>query len=65
MKLSKQAVPVELVGKGRIPQIVPNSKPDKLSRLKKRDYIVGDPEDFVHIDWIAEWSEMKKPTTAS
>jgi hypothetical protein len=24
---------------------------DKLSKLKKRDYTVGDPDDFVHMDW--------------
>jgi hypothetical protein len=53
-------VPVEVVRKGKILKIVPEVKPDKLSRLKKRpNYIVGDPEDFVHMDWLHEWSEMK------
>jgi hypothetical protein len=37
----------------------PAGSRDKLSKLKKRDYIIGDPEDFVHIDWLAEWSEVK------
>jgi prevent-host-death family protein len=55
----KTGVPVEVVRKGRVLKIVPETKPDKLSRLKKRDYIVGDPEDLVHIDWLSEWSEMK------
>jgi hypothetical protein len=32
---------------------------DKLSKLKKRDYIVGDSDDIIHIDWLSEWSEMK------
>jgi hypothetical protein len=32
---------------------------DKLSNLKKRDYIIGDSDDFVHMDWSGEWSEMK------
>jgi hypothetical protein len=32
---------------------------DKLSALKKREYIVGDPEDFVHWDWSGEWSEIQ------
>jgi hypothetical protein len=36
-----------------------NTLSDKLSRLKKRDYIVGDPDDIIHIDWLSEWSEMK------
>jgi prevent-host-death family protein len=52
----KTGLPIKVVRKGRVLKIVPESKPDKLSRLKKRDYIVGDPEDFVHI----EWSELKK-----
>jgi prevent-host-death family protein len=52
----KTGLPIKVVRKGRVLKIVPKSKPDKLSRLKKRDYIVGDPEDFVHI----EWSELKK-----
>jgi hypothetical protein len=32
---------------------------DQLSKLKKRDYIIGDPDDFVHMDWSSEWSEMQ------
>ena len=32
---------------------------DKLSKLKKRDYIVGDSDDIVHMDWSSEWSELK------
>jgi len=52
-------IPVEVVRKGKVLKIVPETKPDKLSRLKKRKYIVGDPEDFVHIDWSKEWSELK------
>jgi len=53
-------VPVEVVRKGKILKIVPEAKPDKLSRLKKRKYIIGDPEDLVHMDWLSEWSELKK-----
>ena len=55
----KTGVPVEVVRKGKILKIVPESKPSKLSRLKKRNAIVGDPEDLVHMDWLKEWSEMK------
>ena len=55
----KTGVPVEVVHKGHVLKIVPETMPDKLSRLKKRDYIVGDPEDFVHMDWSKEWSEIK------
>jgi hypothetical protein len=52
-------VPVEVVRKGKILKIVPEVKPDKLSRLKKRNYLVGDPDDIVHMDWLSEWSELK------
>ena len=55
----KTGEPVEVVRKGKILRIVPESKPSKLSRLKKRNAIVGDPEDLVHMDWLHEWSEMK------
>ena len=52
-------VPVEVERKGRILKIVPESKPSKLAKLKKRDCIVGDPESIVHMDWLHEWSELK------
>lgn len=52
--------PVEVIRKGKILKIVPESTPDKLSKLKKRKAIIGDPEDIVHMDWLSEWSEMKK-----
>jgi hypothetical protein len=29
----------------------------KLNSLVRRDVIVGDPEDLVHIDWSKEWSK--------
>jgi hypothetical protein len=53
-------VPVEVIRKGKILKIVPEVKPDKLSRLKKRKCIVGDPDDIVHMDWLSEWTELKK-----
>ncbi len=40
------------------PQSCPRVKVD-LSKLKKRDYIVGDSDDIVHMDWSSEWSELK------
>ena len=53
-------VPVEVIRKGKILRIVPEVKPDKLSRLKKRKCIIGDPDDIVHMDWLSEWTELKK-----
>jgi hypothetical protein len=37
----------------------PAGTQDKLSKLKKRDYIVGGSDDIVHMDWSSEWSELK------
>jgi Antitoxin Phd_YefM, type II toxin-antitoxin system len=52
--------PVEVIRKGKVLKIVAEEKPDKLSRLKKRNYLVGDPEDIVHMDWSSEWTEPEK-----
>ncbi|HMD51055.1 MAG TPA: hypothetical protein VKG79_18205 [Bryobacteraceae bacterium] len=52
--------PVEVIRKGKVLKIVAEEKPDKLSRLKKRKCIVGDPEDIVHMDWSSEWTEPEK-----
>ena len=52
-------VPVEIERKGRLLRVVPEQKASKLSGLKKRNHVVGDPEDFIHMDWYKEWSELK------
>ena len=52
-------VPVEVERKGRILKIVPPPKQSRLAKLKKRKYLVGDPESIVHMDWLKEWSELK------
>ena len=52
-------VPVEIVRKGRVLRIVPDQKPSKLARLKKRVCIVGDLDSIVHMNWLKEWSETK------
>ena len=48
-------VPLEVVRKGRTLHIVPDQRPSKLARLKKRDCIVGDPEAIRKIDWLRHW----------
>jgi|HubBroStandDraft_1064217.scaffolds.fasta_scaffold144726_2 antitoxin (DNA-binding transcriptional repressor) of toxin-antitoxin stability system len=55
----ESGTPVEVIRKGKVLKIVPETKPDKLSKLKKRKCLVGDPEDIVHIDWLSEWNELK------
>ena len=52
-------IPVEIERKGRILRIVPEKKVSKLSRLKKRDWVVGDLDDLIHLDWSQEWTELK------
>lgn len=52
-------VPVEIQRKGRILRIIPEKKKSLLDNLKKHDFIVGDPDDLIHIDWSAEWTELR------
>jgi antitoxin (DNA-binding transcriptional repressor) of toxin-antitoxin stability system len=55
----ESGVPVEVVRKGKVLKIVPEKTTSKLSRLKKRRGLKGNPEDIVHLDWLKEWSELK------
>ncbi|HLG72825.1 MAG TPA: type II toxin-antitoxin system Phd/YefM family antitoxin [Chloroflexota bacterium] len=48
--------PLEIERRGQRLRIVPEQTGSKLDRLVPHpDYIAGDPEDFVHIDWSGEW----------
>jgi hypothetical protein len=58
-QILETGVPVEVQRKGRTLRIVPEPKPSKLARLKKRSCVVGDLESIVHMDWTKEWSELK------
>ena len=58
-RVLETGIPVEVIRNGKILRIIQEAKPDKLSRLKKRKCIVGDPESIVHMDWLHEWSELK------
>jgi prevent-host-death family protein len=49
-------VPVEIVRRGRLLRIVPADPPARLARLERRDFIVGDPQDLVELDWSGEWN---------
>jgi len=49
-------VPLEIERNGRRLRVVPVEGPSKLDRLVPHpDAIVGDPEDFLHMDWSHEW----------
>jgi hypothetical protein len=52
-------ISVSKVREKRNLKTVPQQKPSKLAKLKKRDCIVGDPESIVHMDWLNEWTELK------
>jgi len=47
--------PIEIDRAGKKLLIVPKDKHSKLNNLARRDVIVGNPEDLVHLDWSQEW----------
>ncbi|MBV8533518.1 MAG: type II toxin-antitoxin system Phd/YefM family antitoxin [Verrucomicrobia bacterium] len=47
--------PIEIDRGGKRLLIVPKEKPPRLKNLARREVIVGDPEDLVHLDWSKEW----------
>lgn len=51
--------PVEVVRKGKVLKIVPETPALKLARLKKRQVYRGDPDEILGMDWLKEWSELK------
>ncbi len=51
--------PVEVVRKGTVLRIVPEKKPSKLDRLKKRKGFVGDPDDIIGMDWSKYLTELQ------
>ena len=52
----KTGTPVEIERKGKRLLITPAEKHRNLDCLEKHpDFIVGNPDDLVHIDWSSEW----------
>ncbi len=50
--------PVIIERKGRRIRISAEEAPSRLNSLVRRaDVVVGDSEDFVHLDWSSEWTE--------
>lgn len=48
--------PAEIERNGRRLRIVADDPPSRLSRLVQRtDLVVGESNDFVHLDWSGEW----------
>ncbi|MPZ14824.1 MAG: type II toxin-antitoxin system Phd/YefM family antitoxin, partial [Chloroflexi bacterium] len=52
----ESGVPLEIERKGRRLRLIPTDAPAKLDRVAGHaDYIVGNPENLVHVDWSHEW----------
>ena len=55
-KVIKTGVPVEIERKGKRLLISPAEKRRDLDSLEEHpEFIVGNPDDLVHIDWSTEW----------
>jgi len=48
-------VPVEIERNGRLLRIIAEEAPSRLAGLDCHDYLVGDPEAIVQMDWSDEW----------
>jgi len=58
-KVIKTGVPVEIERKGKRLLISPAEKRRDLDSLEEHpEFIVGNPDDLVHIDWSAEWKRQ-------
>ena len=48
--------PLVIERRGQILRIVPEAPASKLDQLvRRRNFVSGDPDDLVHLDWSAEW----------
>lgn len=48
-------ISVEIERNGKLLKIVPVEPRSKLENLKRRKYLLSDPEELVHLDWSGEW----------
>ncbi len=55
-KVVKTGIPLEIERKGKRLLICPAKKRRDLDCLENHpDFIVGNPDDLIHIDWSSEW----------
>ena len=55
-KVIKTGVPLEIERKGKRLLISPAKKHRDLDRLENHpNFVVGNPDDLIHIDWSYEW----------
>lgn len=49
--------PLEIERNGKILVIAPKENESAWDRLpRRRGFIVGDPDELVHVDWSSEWN---------
>ena len=49
--------PLEIERNGKVLVIVPRETESIWDRLPRREgFIVGDPDELIHIDWSSEWN---------
>lgn len=54
--VAKTGIPAELERKGKRLVVVPVEKKRDLDKLEKHpEFITGDPDDLVQVDWSVEW----------
>jgi prevent-host-death family protein len=60
-RVIETGIPVEIEHKGERVRLEPAKPKSKLQKLARNPAtIVGDPEDFVHVDWSAKRSEGRR-----
>jgi hypothetical protein len=54
--------PLRIKRKGKVLLIVPDKPKSKLERIiPDPDYVNGDLDDFIHMDWYHEWNPDDTP----
>jgi hypothetical protein len=49
--------PLEIERNGKTLVVAPKERQSRLERLPRREgYIVGDPDELIHVDWSSEWN---------
>lgn len=49
--------PLEIERNGKVLVVAPKEERSIWERLPRREgYIVGDPDELIHIDWSSEWN---------
>ena len=57
-KVIETGIPIEIERNGRKIFLVPDEPmKTRLSNLKERDWVVGDPNELLHIAGMTEWNE--------